>query len=390
LVTSFERTAARYGSWATQYLENETAASVDSKDVALTEWPMFGSVFFLVAADELSRSHRIVIEGTTREALQLAARVVAHPATSTWVQVKWGSSYLERENVFYRMLLILGLGSYESLTGDKRYAVTLGKQTESLTRELLAAPLHLADDYPEECYPNDVLWAVAALKRASMLGYGSRQDVDRLATGVLTVLEGPARASQGLPAFQVDARTGEPLQPARGSANSGLLSMAAELDAGVASRWFERYAAQYWQEGWVSGFREVPVGVGGYEDVDSGPVVFGLGSVATGFGIGAARSVGRFDHAVPLAMETVPASWPTPFGLLLPGALGWAAADGWCFGELALLFSMTRPNASGKVVPYQGGVPPMVWLSLGIFLTGAAVTTVSGVLALRKGWRGSE
>ncbi len=390
LVGAFEKTATRYGSWAAAYLENETAASVDSHDVALTEWPMFGSVFFLVAAEELSKSHQIVIDGSTREALELAAQVVAHPATSTWVQVKWGSSYLERENVFYRMLLIMGLGNYESLTGDKRYAATLRKQTESLTRELLAAPLHLADDYPEECYPNDVLWAVAALKRASKLGYGSRQDVDRLAIGLLTVLEGPARASQGLPAFQVDAKTGEPLQPARGSANSGLLSMTAELDATVASRWFERYAGQYWQDGWISGFREVPVGVGGYEDVDSGPVVFGIGSVATGFGIGAARSVGRFDHAVPLAMETVPASWPTPFGLLLPGALGWAAADGWCFGELALLFSMTRPNLSGTTVPYQGGVPPMVWLSLGMFLSGAALTSWLGVRALCKGGRGSE
>jgi hypothetical protein len=150
----------------------------------------------------------VICGGTTREALQLAAQVVAHPATSTWVRVKWGSSYLERENVFYRMLLIMGLSSYESLTGDKRYAPTLSKQADSLTKELLAAPLHLADDYPEECYPTDVLWAAAALKRAAKLGYGSREEVDRLVSGLLAVLNGPALASQGLPAFQVETLQG--------------------------------------------------------------------------------------------------------------------------------------------------------------------------------------
>jgi hypothetical protein len=387
LVRTFEGTAARYSEWARNYLDKRVAASADSEDVALTEWPMFGSVFFLVTAEELSRSRSLEVVGTTHEAIRLAAEVVSHPTTSTWVQVKWGSSYLERENVFYRMLLILGLSSYESLTHDNRYAATLRTQTTSLTRELLLAPLHLADDYPGECYPNDVLWAVAALKRASALGYGSREEVNRLARGVLATLNGPAAAPQGLPAFEVDAATGEPHQPARGSASSGLLSMAGELDPHLASRWFDRYVAHYWADGWLRGFREVPLGTKSYEDVDSGPIVFGVGSVATGFGIGAARSVGRLDYAVPLTMQTVPASWPTPFGLLLPGALGWAAADGWCFGELALLFSMTRPSAAPQEVPYRGGVPALVWVFLALFLAGAGVTTWCAARLLRKGWQ---
>jgi hypothetical protein len=345
---------------------------------------MFGSVFFLVAAEELSKDRAAPFDGTTREAIDLAATVIAHPTTATWVKTKWGNSYLERENVFYRVLLLMGLSSYETLTGDQRHAPVLRAQTVGLTNELLAAPHHLADDYPGECYPNDVLWAVAAVKRASTLGYGSRRDVDRLARGLLAVLNGPARAPQGLPAFRVDAVTAQPMQPARGSGNSGILSMVGELDSEVATEWFARYVEHFWHDGWVRGFRETPWGMDGYEDVDSGPQLFGVGSVATGLGIGAARSVGRYDYAVPLAMETVAGSWPTPFGLLLPGALGWASADGWCFGELALHFSMTRPNTVGHVVQYEGGVPTMVWVFVVVWVAGAGALGWLGARAVRS------
>jgi hypothetical protein len=303
------------------------------------------------------------------------------------VRDKWGDSYLERENVFYRMLLLLGLGSYEAQTRDQRHAATLSAQTEGLTRELLAAPLHLAEDYPGECYPNDVLWAVVALQRATALGYGSRDEVDRLGRELFAVLDGPARAAQGLPAVRVAAASGAPLQPARGSGNSGILSMAAELDAEIASRWYARYAEQYWSQGWVHGFCELPRDLDSRSDVDSGPILFGVGSVASGFGIGAARSVGRLDHAVPLAMEAVAASWPTPFGPLIPGALGWIAADGWCFGELALLFSFTRPTLAASTVPYEGGLPAAVWLCIAFFLAGAARTGWKGAAAISRAVR---
>jgi hypothetical protein len=201
LLQDLDAAAARYGSWAAHYLETRRAASLDSEDVAGTEWPMFGSVLFLLAAEALTQSHGTPLTDTTREALHLAADVVADPTTATWVRAKWGAAYLERENVFYRMLLLLGLSTYESLTGDTRHASTLRTQTGSLTRELLAAPLHLADDYPGQCYPSDVLWAVAALKRATALGHGSRDEVERLARGVLAVLDGPANGAgpSGIP-----------------------------------------------------------------------------------------------------------------------------------------------------------------------------------------------
>ncbi len=374
LVKEYRATAGRYSDWAAEYLQNQRATKISSHDVAGTEWPIFGSVFFLMTTEEVVKAEpKLLNDVQVRDAIHRAAQVVASPDTASWVKTKWGLDYLERENLFYRMLLIMGLGSFEQLTGSSEYAGLLGTQAKSLTAELLAAPHHLADDYPDECYPNDVLWAVASLKRAANIGYVDSAEVDRLSRGVFRTLNTLSMTDAGLPSFQVRKETGEPLQLARGSGNSGIIPLAAELDSLKASVWFNAYVDNYWKSGWVSGFQETPHGHPELEDVDSGPSLFGVGSVATGFGLGAARSVGRYDYAVPLAMETVAGSWPTPFGLLLPGVLGWAAADGWCFGELALHYSMTRPNQTQGVTGYEGGVPGMVWVFLLLYGSGAGL-----------------
>jgi hypothetical protein len=99
-------------------------------------------------------------------------------------------------------------------------------------------------------------------------------------------------------------------------------------------------------------------------------VILGIGAVASVFGIGAARTVGRYDYAAPLTMEAVAASWPSPFGLLLPGFLGLVAADGWCFGELAMHFAMTRPNHVSNVVASKGQTPGVVWAFIAFYLLG--------------------
>ena len=80
------------------------------------------------------------------------------------------------------------------------------------------------------------------------------------------------------------------------------------------------------------------------------------------FGIGAAKAVGQIDNAVPLTMEVVAASWPTPLGFLVPGLLGRVAVQSWSLGEVALLFSMTRPTHAAQQVPFTGRTPPVVWL----------------------------
>ena len=358
----FKDAARRYDKWATQYLDSHRGELVSEHDVAGTEWPIFGSAFFLLTAEELFASGKTTetMNLDVADAVKKAAQVIADPATGSWVRQKWGADYLKRENVFYRMLLLMGFAAYEPLSPDRQYHVFMTDQMRSLADELQRAPFHLRDDYPGECYPSDVLWAVAALQRAGRL-----DDVrhDALVSGIMSVMNTTLRTPHGLPAFEASSRSGSVLQGARGCNNSGLLIMAAELDKQVARQWYEAHVRHFWDSGkWISGFRETPRGGDdSFMDVDSGLVVGGLGSVASAFGIGAAKVVARFDHAAPLTMEFVACSWPTPFGPVIPGALGSMAAGGWCLGETALLFSMSRPSPTDVGIPFTGPVPRIVW-----------------------------
>lgn len=364
----FRAAARRYGAWAADYEAAHRAEAVPFTHVAATEWPMFGSVFLLVTAADLQRQGLVdARDGSVRDAVERAASIVASPVTAAWVRTKWGETYLGVENVFYRMLLILGLSAYEEVTGDLRHRPMLSSQRTSLAAELAAAPLNLRDDYPGECYPSDVLWAVAAIRRAARL---EGTDHAALAESLMAALDGPLRAAEGVPAFRVDSRSGRILQGARGCNNSGMLLFAPELDPAVAARWYDAHAACFWTNNvWLAGFRELPHGVAAdFADVDSGPVLWTIGSVASAFGIGAARTHGRLDHAVPLTYEAVAASWPTPFGLLLPGLMGSLSAGSWSLGEIALLFSMTRPLPAGGAAPYTGPAPGSVWIALAAYL----------------------
>ena len=125
----FKSAAGRFLSWANTYLDTNYAQSLHHDDIPATEWPMFGSVFFLVTAEDLQKQGKIdATQGTIREAVEKAAQIVASPVTATWVKTKWGDGYLEKENVFYRMLLILGLSSYERITGDTQYHALMSQQ----------------------------------------------------------------------------------------------------------------------------------------------------------------------------------------------------------------------------------------------------------------------
>jgi hypothetical protein len=381
----FERTARRYNRWAAKYLDAEPAKNLPQTNVAATEWPMFGSVFFLLTAEELvgqESGARRANDPALEEAIDKAAQIVASGTTAAWARAIWGESYLEKENLFYRMLLTMGLATYERITGNTQYRDTVNQQRRGLAEELMAAPFHLLDDYPGQCYPCDVLWAVAAIQRAALL---DSSPSGPLVANVLSVLDGPVLAPEGLPAFEVDSRSGRIVQNARGCGNSGILIFAAELDPTTATRWYHSYEDLFWvRNRWIAGFRELPRGDNRHlKDVDSGPVLFGIGSVASAFGIGAARAIGRYDHAVPLTMEGIACSWPTPFGFVIPGVMGWVAADGWCLGEVALLFSISRPTQATKVVvPFSGALPGIVWFLACTYAVAGSLLVVGEI----RGW----
>jgi hypothetical protein len=109
--------------------------------------------------------------------------------------------------------------------------------------------------------------------------------------------------------------------------------------------------------------------------------------VASAFGIGAAKAAGRYDHAVPLTLEAVACSWPTPFGFLIPMRMGKLATGAACLGETALLFSMTRPGKTASLVPFANRVPLLVWVLLLLYAGSGGFLVYTGTRFWRKRWK---
>jgi hypothetical protein len=380
-VEHFRLVSLRFKKWAGHYIESQRATKVHHENCAATEWPMFGSVYYLLTAEEMQK-HLInrkdkQAQNTLkilREAAEEAAKIVADPKTGTWVEIKWGPDYLYKENAFYRMLLIMGLSSYENITQDKKYHTILKEQSVSLSDELMSAPYHMLDDYPGESYPNDVLWATAAIVRANrLIGVGQSS----LKDDVLGVLDTRSLTRERIPAYAIDSRSGLPVSPARGCANSGILVFVPELDLKIASKWYGQHEKFFLQDnGFCMGFREYTRDYRkGSMDVDTGPIVGGIGSAASVFGIGAARALGRLDHAVPMTMEIIALSWPSPFGYIIPSMLSYSGAGTSCLGEVAMLFLTTRPILTKDITPYTGIVPGIIWVAC-IFYLGIGIAVI--------------
>ena len=392
--------APHFGRWARERVKSGKASRLGADDVAATEWPMFSSVFFLWATEALQESWSaspsvasVEPRRQAAEAIEAAVDLVADPIHAAWVRQHWGANYLQRENLFYRMLLISGLASYQKLTGQTRYESLLAEQVESLAKEIDSSPHGLLDDYPGECYPIDVLPAIAAIHRAgALLG----KDRSAFVSRSIRAFQGRAvDADTGLPAYEVDSKTGQGVGPARGIGISYMLIWAPELWPGTAEQWYASFERYFWHEGMLlKGFREFPQGLASPDwsiDVDAGPVIWGYGTAASAFGIGSARANGRLDQAYALGAQAMAASWPLPDGsLLIPRALSNVAHSPF-LGESALLFCLTRrPSAGSKLIPASTRMPWFAGLMIAIYLGTGLLIIAAAVRSLGRWQRGGS
>ncbi len=368
--------------WAKARIASGRAEQLSTSDISGTEWPLFGAVFYLWATESLQDAWLTNTSASAQApkdyakgAIEAATRLVIDPAQASWVKTHWGTNYLHRENLFYRMLIISALTSHARLTGSREFFPLLADQAGSLSAELDDSASGLLDDYPGECYPGDVLAAVAMIRKAdSLLG----TDRSAFAKRALRGFQGRNLDERSLPPYAARAQDGAPLGPSRGCANSYMALTAPMVWPEQARRWYDLHTQFFWQEQWGgAGFREFPKDMPGrdwYADVDSGPVVKGFGFAACAFGLGAARTHGRFDHALPLAAETLAFSWPLPNGVLLLPRLLSNAADAPLLGEAGILYNLTRQPAAGFPVRSGGKIPAICFVILTLQLaTGVAI-----------------
>jgi len=385
----------KYETWARDRVRSGRVQS-STADIAGTEWPLFGSVFYLWATEALQDAVQakpslcpVPPNQYARGAIEAAAALVADPDHAGWVKQHWGEDYLEHENLFYRMLLISALTSYQKLLGDTRYEELLRWQVGSLANELDESPHGLLDDYPGQCYPVDIVPAIAAIQRAdAVVGMDHSQFVAKAVRGFEdTRLD----SHTGLPAYVVDSTTGRAEDSARGVGLSFMLTWAPQLWPQTARDWYAKYTGQFWQEGLLfAGFREFPkdidVGWFNMSDVDAGPIIGGYGVAASAFGVGATRIMGDTDHAYRLAAQALVASWPLPDGTLLVPRVLSSVSDAPYLGEAATLFALTRTPAMQVQNGAKPRLPLIVHMVVLALLALGVYEIYASALKLRR-WR---
>ena len=385
----------KYEKWAKSRLAAGVAPGLHDAGVSGTEWPVFGSVFYLWATEALqeavdrdpSLSNRQP-KDYARGTIQTATALVVDPNQATWIKDYWGDDYLTQKNLFYRMLLISAMTSYEKLIGDKRYIEPLRTQVESLAEELDASPYGLVEDYPGYTYPIDIVAAIGAIQRAdAVLGTDHSEFVKRAVRG----FQGSRlHEDTGLPGYLAHAQKGHAQDCARGIGLSFMLIWAPQLWPDTARDWYQKYETHFWQENkWFAGFREYSKDIETpwleMSDPDAGPVVKGYGTGACAFGVAASRAQGRYDHTRALAAQALVASWPLPDGSLLGPRVLSHFSEAPYLGEATTLFIFAHRSPVQLVSRAQGRLPRSVYLALLLYISIGVYALGSALYALR-GW----
>ena len=159
----------RYAAWARERVALGRPEKLSTENISGTEWPLFGSVFYLWAVENLQGAweagdHSVETEPKVfcQDAIVAASDLVIDPKHAAWVAQHWGTNYLHHENVFYRMLVIAALTSRQKLLHDGAHLDMLRDQVETFSRELNDSKSGLLNDYPDQCYPGDVMAAITS------------------------------------------------------------------------------------------------------------------------------------------------------------------------------------------------------------------------------------
>ena len=179
----------------------------------------------------------------------------------------------------------LALSYYRRLGGDDNALLGMNDALSSL----LLKALEQSRGRPIESYPGQT-WPFDTMPCVVSLNYWDKER-ERVAAIVQLHLNW-LRNDGSHPRHRLPYSR-EPGSLPRGCDLSLRIALLKELDAAYAKETYARYHKLFWrQQGLFSGFAEYPEGQAGPEDMDSGPIIHGIGLAATGNGFAAAAAMG--------------------------------------------------------------------------------------------------
>jgi hypothetical protein len=244
--------------------------------------------------------------------------------------------------------LNLVLTCYALLSDDGRYADIHTAVSQVLYDALVEAKGGPIASYPEYTWYFDTIMTIASLwyHPNPLFSETSRNSLrQHLAWREQHAIHDPT----GLPhAFEGESP--------RGCDLSMQICLLAQMDYSYAKRMYKLFLRSYWIDlGFAAGFSERPRGTVSsfFGDADSGPIVFGIGTTATGIGIGAATAMHDEQRlqrmAAELSLVPTAIAMSTKTGLSSP-PLVWFKGfrhfsdkyfTGFLYGDCMMLYALT-------------------------------------------------
>ncbi len=351
-------------------IASKVASTLNVSQITATESPVYGAFFYLQATERLqaqwradpSLSHEAPAK-TGAAAIEASLRIMLDEDHAHWMRKYWGDDILTTPNCFYRMLMIGCITSHHNLTGSRAHLALLKTVTNDLAADIDASPKGVIDDYPNQCFPCDIACALAMIEKAAPV-YGH----DRRAWAAKAFERMMESFPGGLPPYMALQSDGSATAPSRGCTNGFFFTYSRQLSPEMSPVWYEEYVSKFWQEtalaaGWRE-FSNQENNPSTYFDPDSGPVIGGFGTGATGLGLGCTRVHGDHRRAGILAAEMIAAAVPLPTGRLLLPILVSDRQHAPYFAEQVILHQLAMIPADSSSAYLRAPLPMAVWLIL--------------------------
>jgi hypothetical protein len=191
------------------------------------------------------------------------------------ISPKYGIFYCGWKN--YLLSKILSIDS--TFEGHEIYEKDFKNQCDSILSALKNSKSPYLQSYSFQSWPADMFVGIASLSNYDKI-YSPRYKGE-IDAWINEILQRPDPSTLLVP-HKVDSKTGKSIQGSRGSSMSLILRMLSEINPKLAEEQYRLFKKNFETKTFgLPSIREYPKGKHGFGDIDSGPVIFGVGFSAT-------------------------------------------------------------------------------------------------------------
>jgi hypothetical protein len=276
------------------------------KNIPEAEWPFMCCCYFGYGCVNLAQADSVMREEALTE-IRWIIEALQTPRMSGFVKPHFGEPFSTNSiipSVFVHGHFLNLAMRYRQATQDVRYDAVIHRVAASLALAFENSPHGILKSYRKMYWVIDNLPALSALARYDQVYQKSLSLVRiRFLQSVKSHYLDPLN---GLFCTYIDPDNALCLQGARGISTMYGLHFLKDIDPALATQQYALAKRHFLRTAFgLSAVREFPEGVEEWADVDSGPLVFGLGPSASGFAIGAAAVMGDHETAQQLLKASV-------------------------------------------------------------------------------------